>query len=386
MIMQQLSTDQKSSEICKNDADKDGKEAGTGKKKMKLIVRSQYWGRVLKGKKRCDFEDETYYTISCQAVLSIEGQYWGCCPHHGKRVLELKEHHLQDHHPHDWDLYMVCSSALPQNVFHTFFLLPQSQTVIDIDRRMRFEGWTYFGTVSASTVHEDIGGLLQDFLKKNDEIGCRYHHTHIEILMDQIFDRETPRSRKAANDQARKERGSPVEKNSPSDNKTTNASNKNKKNNNQIVNKQPAIPRVDSNDTTLSETPTNSVTSSNPGMYYENWNSFPNMHCWPAHQPQWYPAAAMPLVMPPNIALRQMLQHPGMVPGDMLPHAFMPFPVYESHYPHDWMMMQQAHQEFFSPPIPPSDGMMEGFRQDSQATAAENNSAPPLADTSEDNQ
>ena len=61
---------------------------------LKLIVRSQYWGRELKGK-TC----RNVYTrmnvkaplvITSQAVLYNTDGFWGCCPAHGKRVLELQ--------------------------------------------------------------------------------------------------------------------------------------------------------------------------------------------------------------------------------------------------------------------------------------------------------
>jgi len=71
---------------------------------MKLVIRSAYWGNTLRGK---PFVDQATgarpnRTISCQAVLKNEGQFWGCCPSHGKRVLEMTEQHFIDTFSGDW--------------------------------------------------------------------------------------------------------------------------------------------------------------------------------------------------------------------------------------------------------------------------------------------
>eukprot|EP00934_Nitzschia_sp_Nitz4_P002957 Nitzschia sp. Nitz4//scaffold20_size174350//67737//69092//NITZ4_002096-RA/size174350-processed-gene-0.21-mRNA-1//1//CDS//3329541791//2947//frame0 len=169
---------------------------------MKLVVRSPYWGRILKGKTRRNYDHgsaQTYRVITCQAVLqATEGQYWGCCPHHGKRVLELKEVHFQDAFSGDWDLYMIGSTVAPTYVVHAYFLLPKTQTTIDVDYKVSSQGWTYVGTANSSVVRMDLEAMLESTLNQNEGIGFRFHHVHLEILMDQVYDRETPRSRKVA--------------------------------------------------------------------------------------------------------------------------------------------------------------------------------------------
>lgn len=203
------------SEATQNEtADGEEEESSTPTEAMKLVVRSPYWGRILKGKARRDYDDagipgRPYRLICCQAVLSaVEGQYWGCCPHHGKRVLELREYHFSDVYPGNWDLYMVGSSVTSSYTVHAFFLLPQSQTLIDVSYKIATQGWVYVGTANAQCVRMDLEGMLSDILKQNDGVGFRYHHVHLEILMDQVLDRETPRSRKAAIEKSRTERSS----------------------------------------------------------------------------------------------------------------------------------------------------------------------------------
>jgi len=175
---------------------------------MKLVVRSPYWGRILKGKTRRNYDNGSmagvpYRVISCQVVLStVEGQYWGCCPHHGKRVLELKEHHFTDHYTGDWDLYMVGSSVASNYVVHSFFLLPREQNLIDVNYKVAMQGWVFKGAASASLIRMDLEGYLSDILKQNTGIGYHFHHVHMEILMNEVLDRETPRSRRVTPDKS----------------------------------------------------------------------------------------------------------------------------------------------------------------------------------------
>lgn len=169
---------------------------------MKLVVRSPYWGRILKGKSRRNYDNGgmpgiPYRVIGCQAVLSaVEGQYWGCCPEHGKRVLELKEHHFMDHYDGNWDIYMVGSHVAPQYQVHAFFLLPREQTIININYKIATEGWSFIGSAHTSVLRVELEGLLGDILTQNESMGYHHHHVHLEILMNQVFDRETPRSRR----------------------------------------------------------------------------------------------------------------------------------------------------------------------------------------------
>lgn len=183
----------------------------TDEQKLKLIVRSQYWGRILKG--RTCRNVYTYMNIkaprvvSSQAVLYNTDGFWGCCPNHGKRVLELQEYHFSDVcEGYGWDLYLVGTWVSPSQSIHDFFLLPQNQTTVDINRNVLLNGWSYVGTCTADGIQSGIDVMLRNLLEENNSYGRRYHHVHIDIMMDQAFDRETPRSRKLNNEKARAER------------------------------------------------------------------------------------------------------------------------------------------------------------------------------------
>jgi len=157
---------------------------------MKLIVRSQYWGNILRGKPRVDAANpaRSFRTISSQAVLTIEGKYWGCCQGQGKRVLEMTEQHFMDTYSGDWDLYLVGSASTESEATHTFFLLPQVQHLVDVRHHLCYSGWQYYSTLSAMAIRQQLREILADTFKPNETIGFRYHHVHIEILMSQVTD------------------------------------------------------------------------------------------------------------------------------------------------------------------------------------------------------
>lgn len=179
--------------------------------KLKLIVRSQYWGRELKGR-TCrnvytNMNVKAPLVITSQAVLYNTDGFWGCCPAQGKRVLELQEYHFS--HVCEgchWDLYLVGTWVSPTQSTHDFFLLPQNQTSVDIERNERLNGWSFAGTCNADMIRSGIDDMLRGLLVQNDTYGHRYHHVHIDIMMDKAFDRDTPRSRKVNNEKARVER------------------------------------------------------------------------------------------------------------------------------------------------------------------------------------
>jgi len=179
--------------------------------KLKLIVRSQYWGRELKGR-TCrnvytNMNVKAPLVITSQAVLYNTDGFWGCCPTQGKRVLELQGYHFSDAcEGCHWDLYLVGTWVSPTQSIHDFFLLPQDQTSVDIKRNERLNGWSFFGTCNVNMIRSGIDDMLHDLLLQNDAYGHRYHHVHIDIMIDKAFDRETPRSRKVNNGKARAER------------------------------------------------------------------------------------------------------------------------------------------------------------------------------------
>ncbi|CAJ1954495.1 unnamed protein product [Cylindrotheca closterium] len=157
---------------------------------MKLIIRSSYWGNILKGKPRVDAANpaRSFRTISSQAVLTIEGKYWGCCQGQGKRVLEMTEQHFMDTFAGDWDLYLVGSTSNESEAIHTFFLLPQNQNSVDVRHHLCYNAWQYYGTISAMSMRQQLNEILADTFAPNETIGFRYHHVHIEILMSQVTD------------------------------------------------------------------------------------------------------------------------------------------------------------------------------------------------------
>jgi hypothetical protein len=264
---------------------------------MKLVIRSPYWGRVLKGKTRRDPLHPTrqYRIFQCQAVLTNvlthEGRYWGCCPNHGKRVFELKEYHFAEHYPHDWDLYMMGSAVTPTNVVHSFFLLPQNQTAIDINAHLHYDGWTYVGSVNASALRLDLQSLLYDFLIQNKDYGYNFHHVHVDLLMNQVTDREAIQSQrkteaKRSEKQTQAQRGS---------NKQTS-----KAQQSGLGGNPPPIPHVVSNDASWATDTTRSSSTASAGGGIENWNdSFHPAYGyrspagpWPNHQARWISAAS----------------------------------------------------------------------------------------------
>mmetsp|Transcript_13248 Transcript_13248/g.23130 ORF Transcript_13248/g.23130 Transcript_13248/m.23130 type:complete len:549 (+) Transcript_13248:30-1676(+) len=347
---------------------------------MKLIVRSQYWGRALKGKtcRTAESLNRPYRTISGQAVLYNTDEFWGCCPQAGRRVLELQECHFNDATPDiDWDLYMVGSWVGVTHAIHDFFLLPQSQTVIDINRNSVLHGWTYVGTCSSGTVRSDLDGMLRGLLQENDTYGYRYHHVHVEIMMDKAFDRETPRSRKMNNEKARQERqhtSKSQESSEHTDDTTSSAEREGPpsigKNNPFVVrpNAAPPIPHVISNDS--SSVFSHSVASS--GLAFHKWmGTADNCLYWPSAPPafhatpsgvptlhgqlhpgmQWHPGSALPFR---GSHLQQMSwsQIPGMPPtGHPQPppppiHGHLPSPTMHHHQP----MSELQHYLMYSDP------------------------------------
>lgn len=177
--------------------------------KLKLIVRSQYWGRALKGRTcrnvHTKLNVKAPRVISSQAVLYHTDGFWGCCPNHGKRVLELQEYHFSAVGC-DWDLYLVGTWVSPGQHIHDFFLLPQQQDSVDIRHNEIYNRWSFVGTCKKDNIQSGIDGLLRNLLEQNNTHGHRYHHAHIDIMMDEAFDRETPRSRKLNNEKLRAER------------------------------------------------------------------------------------------------------------------------------------------------------------------------------------
>lgn len=354
------------------DEEESGAESQSGA--MKLVVRSPYWGRILKGKTRRNYDNagmpgRPYRVIGCQAVLSaIEGQYWGCCPHHGKRVLELRECHFTDHYAGNWDLYMIGTSVTPTYMVHAFFMLPQSQTLIDLNYKVATQGWTYVGTANASVVRMDLEGMLTDILKENDAVGFRYHHVHLEILMDQVFDRETPRTRKAAIEKSRTDRGS-SNSSTGTPPSSTSVGEASSAATTATATATPPIPHVVSNDASWLSDATNSI----PTLYMTQGSHDPRFYSSPMHpmayagheHVQWYPASlghhhihghapGIPSIMNPA----QQLLHHGYVHGSntILPPAYInPGPLDHYHTPHiSYAAHDHQHQIYSSNGYPSS--------------------------------
>lgn len=359
------------------------------KPKLKLIVRSQYWGRELKGK-TCrnvytNMNVKAPLVITSQAVLYNTDGFWGCCPTQGKRVLELQEYHFSDAcEGCNWDLYLVGTWVSPSQAIHDFFLLPKDQTSVDIERNVRLNGWSYAGTCNADMIRSGIDEMLHGLLLQNDAFGHRYHHVHIDIMMDKAFDRETPRSRKLNNEKARSERkrnmdpishnferqGSSVttEGSASTDQESpppaaSKASNANKSFATKIVGAAPPIPRLITNDSVPYLVPM-AHSMPNPAVIYQDvgwageathWNRIPPTPCLIASRPgqvgnvsehqgmQWFPAKGMSLPgsMPP--------QHPywnhsqGLPFATVAPQTYFHLPDMQMHQYH--VGIQHAHPQ-----------------------------------------
>lgn len=184
-----------------------------GYRPMKLIVRSPYWGRILKGRATKHVisvnNSSPLRVISSQAILHKSDGFWGCCPHQGKRVLEMQECHFTDIAEGDnWDLYLVGTWISPAQAVHEYFFLPQNIITAGIGRNECYNnGWYYVGTCKAGSIISDLNKFVRRLLEDNEvKYKYRYHHVHVDVMMDQIHDRETPRSRKVNNEKLRADR------------------------------------------------------------------------------------------------------------------------------------------------------------------------------------
>mmetsp|Transcript_17712 Transcript_17712/g.43688 ORF Transcript_17712/g.43688 Transcript_17712/m.43688 type:complete len:325 (-) Transcript_17712:2678-3652(-) len=313
---------------------------------MKLIIRSSYWGNILKGKPRVDAANpaRSFRTISSQAVLTIEGKYWGCCQGQGKRVLEMTEQHFMDTFPGDWDLYLVGSTSSESEAIHTFMLLPQNQVSVDVPHHLCYNGWQYYGTVSAMAARQQLNEILADTFKPNENIGFRYHHVHIEILMAQVTDYA-----------ARAKKASGSGKNSPVSEKAE--SNETPKSQTPV----PAVSKSASNDASGTEV-TGASSPSTCTSYHEVQHEVPKfvpsgsfdqeMICYPVPMP--YPVMhTMPATMYHHNYMPTFVPMPmGVVPHNtgLAPPSAGLAP-YNMHHP---MNHQMAHAAKPPPPQAPS--------------------------------
>lgn len=289
---------------------------------MKLIVRSSYWGNTLKGKPRVDPMNPTrnFRTISSQAVVSVDGQrYWGCCQNSGKRVLDMTEQHFMDCYPGDWDLYLVGSVSTENNAIHTFFLLPRNQNCINIDHKTLYNGWHFYGTVSAENIRNNLGDLLSATFRPNENIGFRYHHVHIEILMHHVVDYAS-KEKKA---KAKAEIDDSTATGSQSEDETPKTDVDSKKTESTPV---PPVVKSESFDaaswTTDATSPLTCETYQEVPSNFIRSNSFDQeMICYPV---------AMPYMMHPSV--------PPPYPHQILPHHNMMSPMNDPHYQNYAMM------------------------------------------------
>jgi hypothetical protein len=176
-------------------------EAATEEVKMKLVVRSDFWGRKLSGKWFRDPQNpsQPYRLIVAQAVTEQKGRFWGCCPQAGARVLEITETHFQDQKDAGevWDLFHMNSVPTAENLmFHNLMLLPHNQIIIDTERKMYEEGWQLLGSINASMARMDLEPLLKSFLEPNENLDFHTSHVHLLIMMDKATDRPEVRKQK----------------------------------------------------------------------------------------------------------------------------------------------------------------------------------------------
>eukprot|EP00534_Pseudo-nitzschia_fraudulenta_P001973 CAMPEP_0201117048 /NCGR_PEP_ID=MMETSP0850-20130426/1147_1 /ASSEMBLY_ACC=CAM_ASM_000622 /TAXON_ID=183588 /ORGANISM="Pseudo-nitzschia fraudulenta, Strain WWA7" /LENGTH=568 /DNA_ID=CAMNT_0047381285 /DNA_START=202 /DNA_END=1908 /DNA_ORIENTATION=- len=173
---------------------------------LKLIVRSQFWGRELKGRACRNVATKGNVrapcVISSQAILYNKDGFWGCCPDHGKRVLELQEDHFSEACEGNWHLHHKGTWCGDGVYIHEYLLLPEEQTLVDMSRN---DSWLFVGVCAEGDILRGLDSLVRPVLKRNDEFSNRHTstHVHIDIMMDSVRDKETPRSRKVNNDKIR---------------------------------------------------------------------------------------------------------------------------------------------------------------------------------------
>jgi hypothetical protein len=330
---------------------------------MKLIVRSKYWGRKLEGKIRRsqDNPDHAYRVISSQAVLDKVGAFWGCCPHHGKRVLELGESHFAEHAPGQWDLYYVGSIPFASiaTIYHELFLLPHHQMHIDVTKHVVQDGWKLMGAVDASMVRLGLDEHLAPYLNENKQLGRNKNHVHIQILMDQATDREITRSK-----------GKKGQVKDTTDITGANMTTKTRSHTrseewpDDLVSAQPPIPHAVSHDSSSHTTPD---TASNVTTFEEGWFPQSQMMCYPTASQYWggdtgsygyFDTRGYLVPMPvPNMNHQHPHSHSWAQP--LFHHQAIPIMAHPVHWPtlapNPYMMANRGHMVQFH------DGMPFGF-------------------------
>jgi hypothetical protein len=110
----------------------------------------------------------------------------------------LNETHFIEHYAGEWDLYFIasCVMKVTKDHCHDFFLLPQNQHHININKCICDSGWSFVGTVHASMLRMELEQLLISVMDPNTGNSSKKSdpHFHIQIMMDSVLDREMSQS------------------------------------------------------------------------------------------------------------------------------------------------------------------------------------------------
>lgn len=171
---------------------------------MKLIVRSSYWGPIIKGKaseaigavapyiiaQACDESDPT----NCHNSRRCSG----CCPNYGKRVISMEEYHFLDFHGGTWDLYETNCFASRYVIICEFILIPRVELYFDmIERGTTTLEWKHKGMLQAGVIRMDLSTLLDPYLSMNQKCNKLRYHCHVRVVMNNLNDRIYPFKRGA---------------------------------------------------------------------------------------------------------------------------------------------------------------------------------------------
>ncbi len=160
---------------------------------MKLMVRTSYWGPVIKGKATEGVGRNYPYIIAQACDESDPISCAGCCPCYGQRIVSMEERHFLEFHAEEWELYQTKRFPSPMKVIYEFILLPKSEIYADmIQHGISNKDWAYVGVSLASMIRMDLERLLRPYLSLNRNSQCLCCHCHIRVVMKHLRDKSHP--------------------------------------------------------------------------------------------------------------------------------------------------------------------------------------------------
>eukprot|EP00957_Ditylum_brightwellii_P013694 1032307-Ditylum_brightwellii.AAC.1 len=116
---------------------------------MKLIHRTNYWGRRIEPRKKD--REVPFDCIWTQAVPESSRNRGGCCRGFGRRTVRVDEEHLTEVHDEKWNLYKVSENQgrNQRHYFYKFALIASSSQDYTKDDCEKL-GWVFLGSVNAS--------------------------------------------------------------------------------------------------------------------------------------------------------------------------------------------------------------------------------------------